>query len=297
MKKTNATYVVALAVALVFAGCSKQSDSPSQSATPQSGKAITDKGDQEFIDETIEKLPSIAIYNENIDQYVLLDLSQAKNGFNFASPSGGFSFSSPSGTIQFVEGPDGGLFQIVTPGSSSGGSGGVVTAGDVTLNVNYVFCFNSGDETDGVDFFGAGDGFTGFSGAIGIAGDFEALANMSQGEIEESDPFEFFQGFVEYLAFDGTANGSYEVISFLDAGTETEDYLDGKGLAILFSFQDEGGIFFSVDGEVSFSGNQVSFNGTYWGLTDFLIGFGEDFEPDDDPDYEEVMGFGVLTCL
>lgn len=298
MKTTKIAYIGALALALVFAGCSKEYDNPSKTTSPDEGKAITDKDDQAYIDETIERLPALAFYNENIDKYILLDLSNAKNGFNFTSNDAGISFSGPSGTYEFVEGPDGGFYQVVTPGSTGGGAGGVVTAGGVALDVSYVVCFNSGDETMGVDLFDVGSGFGGFSGAIGIAGNFDALMTMSESELEDSNPFDFFQGFVAYYAFDGTADGPYEIVDFFDAEGESDDFLEGKGLAYLISFQDGGGIFFSTDGEVEFSGNSVSFDGTYWGLTDVLIGFGEglDSEDDEEPDYVEVEGFGTLTC-
>jgi hypothetical protein len=297
MKVTQLVYISSLAIALVLGGCSKESDTPTRYQNQPEAKRITDKDDQEQILESIDKLPSIAVYNETMDKYVLLDLSQAKNGFNFSSPSGGISFSSPNGNIQFVEGPDGAYYQVVTPGSGGGGgAGGIVTAGPFALDVSYVLCFNSGDPMEGVDFFGVGEGFSGFSGAVGIAGDFEALANMSESELENSDPFEFFQGFVAYYAFDGTANGPYEVVDFFNAQSEDDSFLENKGLAYFISFQGEGGIFFSVDGEVTFSGNSVSFNGTYWGITDFILGFGESFESDDEPDFIEVNGFGALTC-
>lgn len=298
MKTTRIAYIGVLALALVFAGCTKESDNPTKAGSPIESKAITDKDDQEFIDETIDRLPAIAIYSENIDQYILMDLSNAKNGFNFASSSGGFSFSGPSGSVQFVQGPDGGFYQVVTPTSGGGGgAGGVVTAGDVALNVSYVFCFNSGEDFFGVDLFEVGAGFSGFSGAVGIAGNFEDLLNMSESEIEDLDPFDIFQGFVAYYVFDGTADGSYDIIDFFAAEGESDDFLQGQGLAFLISFQDDGGIFFSTDGQITFSGGSVGFQGTYWGLTDVLIGFGDDPDSgEDEPDYVEVPGFGTLSC-
>jgi len=73
--------------------------------------------------------------------------------------------------------------------------------------------------------------------------------------------------------------------------------LEGSAIAFLFSFQGEGGIFFSSDGAVSFSGNSVSFDGSYFGLTGALFGFDEDPDSEgDDADYVEVEGFGTLTC-
>jgi hypothetical protein len=294
MKNTTIAYLGA--IGLLIAGCAKEHNTPSQTPFPSEEKVITDKAQQEYINETIDRLPSFAIYSENIDKYILLDLSNTKNGFDFSSPGGSVSFSSPGGTVEFVEGPDGGYYQVVTPGSS-GGAGGVVTAGNVALSVSAVVCFNSGDDAFGVGLFEAGDGFSGFSGAVGIGGDFSALMDMSEAELEDTDPFDFLTGFVAYYAFDGTADGSYDIIDFLDAENETEDFLEGNAIAFLFSFQDEGGIFFSSDGEVTFSGNSVGFEGTYLGVTGLIIGFDEGpGSEDEEPEYVEVEGFGTLNC-
>jgi hypothetical protein len=294
MKTTRISFIALMAAGLILAGCSKEGDSPSGTYPQDEAKAITDKDKQEFIDDMIDRLPNIAIYNQTMDQYLLVDWDQAKNGFNFASPSGGISFSGPDGTIEFVEGPSGGYYQVVSPSGSGGAAGGVVTAGPVALDITYVLCFNSGDGEEGLDLFEVGTGFSGFSGAVGIGGDFEALM---MGEFDEnSDPFEFLWGVVAYYAFDGTASGSYPIVNFFDAENETDSFLENKGLAYLISFQGQGGIFFSVDGDVTFSGNSVTFNGTYWGVTDVLIGFGDGFNPDQEPQYIEAPGFGTLTC-
>lgn len=294
MKKFKTGFIGAMALGVLLASCEKDYNSPGETTLQDEAKVITDKEKQEFIDETIAKLPNIAIYNETMDQYILVDWDQAKNGFNFASPSGGISFSGPGGTIEFVEGPSGGYYQVVSPGGSGGASGGVVTAGPVALDITYVLCFNSGDGEEGLDLFEIGSGFSGFSGAVGIGGDFEALMT---GEFDEnSDPFEFLWGVVAYYAFDGTADGTYPIVNFFDAETESDSFLENKALAYLISFQGDGGIFFSIDGDVTFSGNSVTFNGTYWGVTDILLGFGDGFNPDEEPQYIEAPGFGTLTC-
>jgi hypothetical protein len=299
----RAVAVFAAASFLIISGCSKDNEVSGPAQEPNNSefteRQITDPKEQRFIDDMVDRLPSIAVYHESTDRYITLDLSNAKNGFNWTSADASFSFSGPSGTYQFVQGPDGSFYQVVTPGSSGGGggAGGVVTAGDVTLAVNYVFCFNSGDDFFGLDLFDVGSGFTGFSGLVGIAGNFEELAMMSESEIEDLDPFEIFQGFVAYYVFDGTPDGDYEIIDFFNAEGETDDFLEGKGIAFLISFQDGGGIFFSSEGTLTFSGGSVGFEGMYLGLTDFLIGFGDGGEnTEEDADYVEVEGFGTLNC-
>ena len=152
-------------------------------------------------------------------------------------------------------------------------------------------CFNSGEDSFG-GLFDAG-GFTGFSGAVGIAGDFEALMN---GEVDgETDFLEYFHGIVAFYAFDGTASGSYPVVDFFEASEDDAyDTLDGKAVAYFWSFAGDGGIFFSKSGSVDFSGNSVEFNGNYWGITGFDLFFENEVES---IEYVEVPGFGALFCM
>lgn len=293
--KSIAAFTAALA--LVFAtSCTKDevndpiNESPAQQAI---SKPVTDKVTQDQIREMVGQMPKLAVYNTTMETYVVLDLNNPKNGFDFSSPSGGASFSGPSGSAEFVPGPDGGYTIIATPSEGGGGGGGVVTAGSVSLNVNYVLCFASGDEAAEVNFFEIDGPIEGFSGAIGVAGNFEALQTE---EFDEStDPLDFFQGMVFYYAYDGTASGNYDVIDFFSLEELNESDFNNKGYAVLISFQDNGGMFFALDGTLNFSGGSVGFNGTYAGITDFFFDLDEEFE-DSEPNYVEVSGAGVLQC-
>lgn len=291
--RTAAALTAASAV-LLISGCSKDNDGPAagipSDQAQEMSRPVTDKITQKRIDEVVETLPAVAVYNEAMDEYILLDLRQDKPKFDFASPDAGWSFSGPSGSMEFVQAPDGTWYQVVSPTGSSSMGGGTVTAGSIALDVNYVMCFNSGD-----DFFDLGfdvGTFSGFSGAVGIAGDFEAL--MEEEIDEDADPFAYFQGMVAYYAFSGQASGSYPVVDFFDV--ESEDVNpENKSIAFLFAFVDGGGIFFSKDGNVTFSGNSVAFDGTYFGITDFTLTFDDDVT-DIEAQYVEVPGFGALTC-
>lgn len=290
---------IAAAVLLFSTSCTKEANSPN-GATDIETRSLTttpiaDKRDQQKIDDAVKRIPGIAVYNTVMDKYILLDLSESnQRKFDFSSPGGGVVFTSPDGTVEFVEGANGAYYQVVDPQASSGGGGGLLSAGDVTLNINYVICFSTGDDAFDVDLFGVGAGFDGFSGAIGIAGDLEGLMN---GEIDEdTDPFDFFQGFVAFYIFDGSPDGEYDVLDFFDAETGEFD-LDGLALAYFLSFQDgEAGIFFGIDGALDFNGGSVAFNGTYWGLTDIFIDFGGQGEDPEEPEYVEVEGSGTLNC-
>lgn len=284
---------IAAIVLIIATSCSKDDSNPARmDANSGSGEmSITDKGTQKKIQHMAGQLPTLAVYNSTMDKFILLDLNRPKNGFSFANPGGGLGFSGPSGSVEFVGNPDGSYVIVTTPSSSGGGGGGgIVTAGSVTLDINYVICFNSGDEDMDINLFDVGGPTDGFSGAIGVAGDFEAL---SSGEIDEdTDPFDFFQGMVFYYVFDGAPSGTYEIIDFFEA--ESEEDFDNKGYAFLFSFQDDGGIFFAADGELNFTNGSVGFSGTYFGLTDFILNFDEELE--DEPEFVMVEGTGVLQC-
>ena len=282
------------AISLIFLiGCTKDGNGPGSTPVDQDqkmGNTVTDKATQKRIDEVIASLPPVAVFNEKRNEYILLDMRADRPKFDFASPSAGWSFSSPQGTIEFVQGPDGSFYQVVTPGGGSGMGGGTVTAGSIALDVSMVMCFNSGDDAFG-GLFDVGD-FSGFSGAVGIAGDFEALAN---GEVDDDADFTtYFQGVVGYYAFDGTASGSYPVLDFFDVENDVLNP-NNKAIAWLWAFTDGGGIFFSKSGNVTFSGASVDFNGIYWGITGFSLNFDDEFD-EDDFNYVEVPGFGALNC-
>lgn len=293
--KTGAA-IFAASVLIIGTSCTKDDNFDSERAPyMQDGvKLITDKNDQNRIKELKGMLPTVVVYNEKSDVYISLDLNNPKS-FSFSNPSGGASFSAPGGSVQFVN--NDGTYSIITTPSSAGGGGGggVVSAGNISLEVNYVLCFNSGSAEDGIEFFDLGPAGSGFGGAIGIAGNFEQLMNADIDDEGELEVFDFFQGIVAFYAFDGQPSGSYPVINFLDAEEEgfDESGLNNRGIAYLLSFQPNNmGVFFSKSGTVNFGGSSVEFTGTYVGVTNFNW-----FEFDEEePTFVEVPGAGVLEC-
>jgi hypothetical protein len=298
MNKSFVTASIAVTALLFATSCTKDTGSPAESGDNPSvlsiEKPITNKRIQDRILELKGMLPTVVVYNSTMDKYISLDLNNPKS-FNFTSPSGGASFSSPSGSVQFVPAGNNNFTIVTTPASAGGGGGGgLITAGDVSLSVSYVLCFNSGDALDDLNFFDLGPSDTGFGGAIGIAGDFEQLA---QGEIDEenTDVTDFFQGFVAFFAFDGQPSGSYPVIDFFAFEEDFDGDFSDKGLSYFFSFQENNtGIFFSKSGTVNFGSSSVEFTGTYYGVTGFS--FFDFEESEDEPDYVEVSGNGLLEC-
>lgn len=287
--------IFAASVLLIGTSCTKDDNLGSDpSLNMQDGaKIITDKGVQNRIVELKGMLPTVVVYNEKADLYISLDLNNPKS-FDFSSPSGGASFSTPSGSAHFVPAAGGSFTIITTPASQGGGGGGgFVSAGSVSLDVNYVLCFNSGDPNDDLNFFDLGPSGTGFGGAFGIAGNFESLATMEIDDETELDVSDFFQGFVAFFAFDGQPSGSYPVIDFFEFEDDFDGDFSNKGLAYFFSFQQGNtGIFFSKSGSVNFGGSSVEFTGTYFGVTNFSW---FDFD-EEEPTFVEVDGSGVLEC-
>lgn len=238
-------------------------------------------------------LPTIAIFNTTMNKYILLDVNEdGQKSFSFTSPGFAASFTSPNQSV-FATAPDGSNYVFVMEGGAGfgAGGGGVVSAGSTTLSLNYVLCFSADEESLGGDLFNfGGPDVDGFSGAVGISGDFEAL---STGDFDEDqDPLDFFFGMALYYILDDNPSGSYDVVSFMDEAGDTN--LNEYAFAILISFQNGGGLYFSNDGELSFSGSSASFDGTYLGIENFTLGFGEDV--DEDVNFVEVDGFGTINC-
>lgn len=295
----NVAFLMFGTAALVFTSCSKSTDDTTASSSPtaqqMTRRPITNKEVKMEMDRLRENLPIVAVYNSTMDKYILLDVNKidGRKSFSFASPGFAASFSSPSNSYTLATSPDGSNYILVNQGGGFGaGGGGIVTAGNTSLVLNYVTCFSAGEETLGGDLFDfGGPDVDGFSGAIGISGDFEALQN---GDFDEdSDPFQYFYGFAFYYILDDNPSGDYNVVDFFtDAGNPD---LNNYAFAIIASFQEGGGIYFSSDGTLTFSDSSIDFNGHYFALEDFIFGFGDEDAPDD-PSYNLVDGSGQINC-
>lgn len=282
---------------LLFSSCTKDSDSTPGSANAEQiySQQITNKDTKRKMQELKEDIPTVAIYNSTMDKYILFNINKmtGEKSFTFASPGFAASFSSPGSSYTFATAPDGTGYIMVNQGGGFGaGGGGTVTAGSTVLVLNYVMCFSADEDALGGDLFDfGGTNVDGFSGAVGISGDFEAL---TEGNFDEnSNPLDYFYGMVFYYIFDDNPSGEYDVIDFF---TESEPNVNDYALALLISFQNDGGIYFSSDGTLTFSGSSIDFNGQYFGLTDFFIGFGENEEAGASADFEVVDGWGQINC-
>ncbi len=282
--------ILAVVTLLFGTSCSKDDTAPAQKRVGEV-KALTDKNHQDKVSELVRKSPAISWYNSTMNKIITIDPNSEEKSFNFSDPNPGWNFSSAEGTV-WQPSPYGGGILFIGPGSFGGNAGGTVVAGNSTLNINHTFCFSASDEALGLDLFDFGDGpeFTGISGVIGIAGDFDALVT---GEFDEDDDiFEYFQGLAFYIVYDNEANGNYPILNWFDDLDESDSFFQNKGFAWVFAFNNPAGIYFSKNGNLSVSGGSMTFQGTYFGLqiSDF------DLDGYDDFDFVEVEGFGTMGC-
>lgn len=247
---------------------------------------------EQRIREKLDQLPGVGIYNRRMNKVIVFKhLPDGSRSFNFVDPpSGGINFASSNGG-QWTWSESEGLMILTEPSSGTGGGGGTVVAGDASLDIELAVCFSFDEEGLGMDLFDTG--INDVAGVIGIAGDFDALINgdFSSGE---DDIFDYFHGFAYYLVYaDQLGNESYEVLNWIDDLDQDEEDLENFGFSFVVSFQNEGGIYLSQDGELQVSGGSIGFNGNYYALegVDFFEEGG-----DDEGSASTVPGFGTMGC-
>ena len=280
--------VLVLSVGLL-AGCSKESNTVPPAARQE---RITDPAKQQRLLEAAQQLPAIGVYNRRMDRVIVFRQgADGSRDFNFVDPpSDGINFASSNGG-EWTWSESQGLMVITEPGAGIGGGGGTVVAGSASLDIQYAVCFSIDEEAFGMDLFNSG--ISEVAGVIGIAGDFDALINGDFDQ-NEDDIFDYFYGFAYYLVYaDQLENTDYEVLNWLDdLGQDVED-LDGFGFSFVVSFQNDGGVYISRDGDLTVNGGSIGFNGNYYAIEG--VGFFDE-DGEDDPDFSVVPGFGTMGC-
>lgn len=284
-----AKYTLPLAVASVlFTGCSKEPVS-----NPGHVQAVVDARQQREINDMVRKLPSVGIYNRTMDKILVFTRQEGSSrGFSFTSvPANGMNFASSNGG-QWVWTEQGGMAVITEPSAGMGAGGGVVSAGNTTLDINLAVCFAVGEDAMGGGLFGPDMGNV--AGVIGISGDIDALVNgdFSDGE---SDPFQYFHGFAYYFVYaDQLSDTSYDMLNWISDLDQPESELHDFSFAFVISFQNGGGIYLSKDGGISVNGGTMSFNGNYYAVEG--VGFFDDDNDDSNDSFSVVSGFGAMGC-
>ncbi len=283
--KTLSQVTLATGLILFAAGCKKAELDENRSF--QANSKTVSAEEQRTAMELLERVPTIGFWD--VENGNLYKFNTQTRDFDFSQPSDGWDFSN-SEDVQYVTDNNGGL--LIIPVFSFGGNtgGGTIVAGNSALNVDYTFCFSASEEALGLDLFDFGGDFNGISGVIGIAGDFEALAD---GDVDEDADFtDFFQGFAAYMVYDDEASGSYNVLNWLEDLEDEDADNDEAAFAYVIDFV-EPGIYFSADGQLSVSGGTINFDGEYLAITDFLLDFDDE---EGDLSFDYVSGFGALGC-
>ena len=237
------------------------------------------------IEEMMANMPEIGVLSD--DRSTLYRFNLQTREFSFASPNDGWNFSSDDGPV-FIPADGGGGILIIPAFSFGGNTGGTVVAGNSALDINYTFCFSASDEALGLDLFDYGGNFDGISMVLGIAGDFEALAD---GDVDEDADFtDFFQGYALYFVYDNEASGTYNILDWFENLEDDVEDLEDNGFSYVIDFVNFN-LYFSTDGTLTVSGGEMSFSGEYFGILELL----ESLE-DEEVDFDVVPGFGTMGC-
>ncbi|MBX2982091.1 MAG: hypothetical protein KF843_05450 [Flavobacteriales bacterium] len=275
-------------VVLVTTSCNKESVTM---PNPASGTSITDMNLRRQIWDMGQKVPSVGIYNRTMNE--ILVFTSAKDGsrsFSFTTaPADGINFATSNGG-QWVWTEDGGMVVLTGPQAGLGAGGGLISAGNTTLDINIAVCFAVGEDALGGGLFGPDMGEV--AGVIGISGDIDALMNGDFSEDE--DPFQFFHGFAYYFVYaDQLSDTSYDVLNWVEDLDQPEDELENFSFAFIISFQNDGGIYLSKEGSINVSGGTMEFNGQYYAVEG--VGFFDDTQ-EEDASYSVVNGYGAMGC-
>jgi hypothetical protein len=277
--------------AIVFTGCQKEEITNTGSNPLTSSKKVElTEAQMRKVREISAQIPMVRLYDEVHGRYMDINITERWNrDWTFANPYEGAEYSE-SGSWVSADGTEMVVFSVNGTTSGAGG-GGTVVVGNTTLNIDYAFCFNVDVQAVGLDLFDFGGTFDGVSGVIGIAGDFEALANDELGE--DADFEEFFDGFAAYIVYDSQANGTYEVLDWFEDLEGGTDDLEGNAFSYVLDWSNFG-LYFSSAGTITASGASLNFEGEYLSLLDFDLTIDE--EGEEEMEAEFVDGFGQMGC-
>jgi hypothetical protein len=277
--------------AVVFTGCQKE-EITNKVGNPMAGskKVTLTEAQIRQVREISAKIPMVRLHDEVNGRYMDINIYERWNrDWTFANPYEGAEYSE-SGSWVSADGEEMVVFSVNATTSGAGG-GGTVVAGNTTLNIDYAFCFNIDVQAVGLDLFDFGGSFDGVSGVIGIAGDFEALANDELGE--EPDFEDFFEGFAAYIVYDSQANGTYEVLDWFEDLEGGSDDLADNAFSYVLDWSNFG-LYFSSAGTITASGASLNFQGEYLSLLDFVLTLDE--EGEEEMEAEFVDGLGQMGC-
>ena len=249
----NISFIAFIIVFLTF-GCNK---SRTVNVTKNESKVLSE-AQKENIENAFKTMPLIIKVKDEVNNRFLdfdvrnRTVSICKT-WSFASPQTNTIYAQNNSLVVYVSS------SIFNFGSSSSTSS--VTAGNTTLNV-HTLCL-AVDASAYAAMFQTQTGqlpIDGISVVMGLDADFGLLQNSSSTNFGD-----YFHGLAYYLVYDFQASGQYPVI---DWTTLTGTISSSNSFAMLFSFNqnNNGGFYFSKDGDINVSGGDMTFNGNYWGI-------------------------------
>lgn len=234
------------------------------------------------LNENLEKIPLIIKYfDEQKNRYIDFDCKNRTVTF-----SKGWSFSNPKPNTIYSQ--SGNLVLYMSSSSTSFGYGNPtssITVGSKTLNVQ-TLCV-AVDASAYSQMFSSQTGslpYDGISVVLGLDADFSLLANASSTNFAN-----YFHGVAYYLVYDFNASGKYTVIDWLNG---LSNLSNSKAFAYVFTFDqnNNGGFYFSQDGDITVSGGDMNFNGNYWGIETNFTSINPNLT------YQSYPGSGKMGC-
>lgn len=287
--------------AIVLAGCNKDEAVVRGGANSLNNgkvvKSITLNPDQvRTAQDAIRKMPKLRFYDQVNHRFIDMKMDGSRD-LVFTDPDEGFSFDDHDNNGMILFSDDTGDYLVFSTGIglAGQGGGGIVVAGNTSLNIDIAICVSAQAVADGDGYgslFDTGFAFDEFAAVFGIAGDFEGLANANTSS-PDFDPFEYFQGYAVYYILADDVSGSHEVFDWL--GADSSDDFDDMASSMVMDFQNFD-LYFATSGTVTASGGQMMFTGEYLSLIDLFESFLDDGVDNSNIEYDIVSGFGNMGC-
>ena len=291
--KVLALSIATGAAAMLFTGCQKDKEVVAAPGTVQT--VMLSEAKKRQVQEMTSRVPKLRFYDEQENRFI--DFNVGSRDYVFTDPDEGFTFDDPDQNGVYLWADGTGDYIVFNAGigvAGQGAGGGIVVAGNSTLDMDFTICLSLAAvaEGDGYgDLFDSGFAFDEFGAVFGIAGDFEALADADS-DSEDFDPFEYFQGFAAYYVLADDLNGSHEVFNWLDAtGDENFDDMASSYVMDFTNFS----LYFATDGVVTVSNGTMTFQGEYLAIEDLFLDFLEESD-EEEPDFNIVSGYGSMGC-
>lgn len=287
--------------AIVLAGCNKDEAVVRGGANSLNNgkvvKSITLNPDQaRTAKDAYHRMPKLRFYDQANHRFIDMKMDGSRD-LVFTDPDEGFSFDDHDNNGMILFSDDTGDYLVFSTGIglAGQGGGGVVVAGNTSLNIDIAICVSAQAVADGDGYgslFDTGFAFDEFAAVFGIAGDFEGLANANTSS-PDFDPFEYFQGYAVYYILADDVSGSHEVFDWL--GADSSDDFDDMASSMVMDFQNFD-LYFATSGTVTASGGQMMFSGEYLSLIDLFESFLDDGVDNSNIEYDIVSGFGNMGC-